>query len=131
MREPFNIRSYAHLFELLPGNERIICDVLRQIVLETLPGCKEKIAYNVPFFYGKKRICLIWPASIPRGGIKKGVLFGFCYGHKLKDEDRYLMHGTNKQVYYQIYDSPEEIDETAIRKLLVEAGKLDGLIQNE
>ncbi len=114
------------MFEALPENERIITDVLRQIVLENLPAyCKEKISYNVPFFCGNKGICIIWPASIPRGGIKEGVLLGFWYGNKLKDADNYLTHGTNKQIFYKIFRSPEEIDERAIVKLLKEAVTVD------
>ena len=54
------IRSLVQLYELLPENERIITDVLRQIVIDNLPAyCKEKISYNVPFFYGNKGICII------------------------------------------------------------------------
>ena len=122
------IRSLLHLFEVLPEEERIIVDVLRQIILENLPiGCKEKISYNVPFFYGKKGICIVWPASIPRGGIKQGVLLGFWYGNKLRDADNYLTHGTNKQIFYKIYRSAEEIDENAIVKLLKEAVKIDSI----
>jgi len=122
----FKIRSLVHLFELLPEEERIIVDVLRQIIIENLPErCKEKISYNVPFFYGNKSICLIWPATIPRGGIKEGVLLGFWYGNKLNDVDNYLTHGTNKQVFYKIFRSAEEIDEPAIIKLLKEAVQLD------
>lgn len=122
------IRSLLHLFEVLPEEERIIVDVLRQIILENLPiGCKEKISYNVPFFYGKKGICIVWPASIPRGGIKQGVLLGFWYGNKLNDADNYLTHGTNKQIFYKIYRSAEEIDENAIVKLLKEAVKIDSI----
>ena len=114
------------LLEILPENERIIVDVLRQIILENLPAyCKEKISYNVPFFYGNKGICIIWPATVPRGGIKEGVLLGFWYGNKLNDEDNYLTRGTNKQIFYKIYKSPEEIDETAIVKLLHEAIRID------
>jgi hypothetical protein len=125
---PIKIASVAHLFELLPENERIIADVLRQIILETLPpACREKISYNVPSYFGKKRICLIWPASIPRGGIKNGVLLGFWYGNRLTDEDHYLERGTNKQVFYKIYTAPEEIDENAVKKLLREALRVDGL----
>jgi hypothetical protein len=121
------IKSLVQLYELLPENERIITDV-RQIIKENLPiGCREKISYNVPFFYGKKGICIIWPATIPRGGIKKGVLLGFWYGNKLKDADNYLTHGTNKQVFYKIYHSPEEINGRAIIKLLKEAVKVDGI----
>lgn len=121
------ITSLVELFTILPEDERIIVDVLRQIVIETLPDyCKEKISYNVPLFYGNKAICIIWPSTVPRGGIKKGVLFGFWYGNRLKDPDRYLEHGTNKQVFYKIYHAAEEIDEKPIRKLLKEAIKLDG-----
>ena len=124
------IRSLIHLFEVLPEEQRIITDVLRQIILENLPeNCKEKISYNVPFFYGRRGICIVWPAAIPRGGIKEGVLLGFWYGNKLKDADNYLTHGTNKQIFYKIYRSPEEIDERAIVKLLKEAVKLDGVKQ--
>jgi len=120
------IRSILHLYELLNDNERLIVDILRQIITENLPaGCKEKISYNVPFFYGKKGICIIWPATIPRGGIKKGVLLGFWYGNKLKDLDNYLTHGTNKQIFYKIYNDAEEINERAIKKLLKEAVAVD------
>ena len=125
-KSSFKIRSLLHLFEILPENERIITDVLRQIITEHLPAnCKEKISFNVPFFYGKKGICIIWPSAIPRGGIKNGVLLGFWYGNKLKDTDDYLTHGTNKKVFYKIYNSFKEIDEKAIVKLLKEAADLD------
>ena len=124
--QAFKIRSLVQLFDLLPENERVIVDVLRQIILENLPAhCKEKISCNVPFFYGKKGLCIIWPSTIPRGGIKEGVLLGFWYGNRLKDTDNYLTHGTNKQVFYKIYKSPEEIDEAAIVKLLNEALVVD------
>lgn len=124
---PFpKIRNLVQLYDLLEDEERIIVDVLRQIIKETLPDyCKEKIAYNVPFFYGNRSICLAWPATVPRGGIKSGVLLGFWYGNRLKDFDQYLTHGSNKQVFYKIYQTAEEIDEAAIIKLLKEAAALD------
>ena len=120
------ITSLVQFFELLPEDERIIVDVLRQIISENLPGyCKEKLSFNVPYFYGKRGICIIWPAAIPRGGIKQGVLLGFWQGNKLKDEDGYLTRGTNKKVFYKIYTHIEEIDEPAIVKLLKEAVRVD------
>jgi hypothetical protein len=122
----YKITSLPELYDLLPEEERIIVDILRQIVKETLPAyCREKISYSVPFFYGHKGICIIWPSTVPRGGIKKGVLIGFWYGCKLEDVDNYLKHGSNKQIFYKIYTTPEEIDEKAIRKLLKEAVALD------
>ena len=120
------IRSVLQVYEIIPEHERIIVDVLRRIITEQLPPhCKEKISYNVPFFYGHKGICIVWPAGIPRGGIKKGVLLGFWYGNKLKDADNYLTHGTNKQIFYKIFYTAEEINEKAIIKLLKEAVQLD------
>lgn len=126
IQSPVKIRSLLELYTLLPEDEKLMVDVLRQIIIETLPAyCKEKISYNVPFFYGNKGICIIWPSAIPRGGIKKGVLLGFWYGNKLTDEDRFLSHGTNKQIFYKIYHTVEEIDEEPIKKLLQEAITLD------
>ena len=120
------IKNLVDLITILPEDEKIIVDVLRQIIIETLPEyCKEKISYNVPFFYGHKGICIIWPSTVPRGGIKKGVLLGFWYGNKLNDPDGFLSHGTNKQIFYKIYQTPEEIDEDPIIKLLNEAIRLD------
>jgi hypothetical protein len=119
-------RSLVHLFELLPENERIIVDVLRQIIIETLPPhCKEKISFNVPYFYGNKGICIVWPATIPRGGIKSGVLLGYWYGNRLKDKENYLTKGTNKRVFYKIFQSPEDIDEKLVVALLKEAVDVD------
>ncbi|MBL0183638.1 MAG: DUF1801 domain-containing protein [Chitinophagaceae bacterium] len=120
------IKSVLELYELLPENERLIVDILREIIKEQLPShCKEKISYNVPFFYGNKSICLVWPSSVPRGGIKKGVMLAFWYGNRLTDADNYLTHGTNKQIFYKIYYSVDEINIKAIAKLLKEAVKLD------
>lgn len=119
-------RSMGEFWDHLPEDEREIVDVLRQIVLENLPPyCVEKLSYNVPYYYGKRRICMIWPASVPRGGIKTGVLFGLSEGYRLADVDRYLTHGTNTVVFYKIYRAVDEIDERAIAKLLHEAAALD------
>lgn len=119
------------MYDFLPEDELLLLDVLRQIAIKSLNGyAKEKISYNVPFFYGNKSICLIWPASVPRGGIKSGVMFSFWYGNKLKDEDNYLTHGTNKQIFYKIYHSVDEIDEPALDKLIQEAIELDKIFKN-
>jgi uncharacterized protein YdhG (YjbR/CyaY superfamily) len=70
------IKSILHLYEVIPDNERIITEVLRQIVKKNLPAsCKEKIAYNVPFFYDNKGICIIWPAAIYQGEELRKVFF--------------------------------------------------------
>jgi hypothetical protein len=119
-------KSWIELLPHLPENERIMVDVLRGIILSASPGhIREKMAFGVPYFYGNKGICIVWPATVPRGGIKKGVLLGFWYGKLLADKDGYLTRGTNKQIFYKIFYAPEEIDDRPILKLLKEAVKLD------
>lgn len=127
-RTPLKITSVVQLYDILPEQERLITDVLRQLIRAVLPAsCKEKISYNVPFFYGNRGICIIWPATIPRGGIKSGVLLGFWHGNKLNDTDNYLSRGNNKQVFYKIYHSVTDIDTAAVVKLLKAAAALDAL----
>lgn len=120
-------QSLVEFWEYLPEHERLITDVLRNLVLQNIPNkCKEKLSYNVPFYSLKKRICFIWPAAVPWGGFKKGVMLGFCYGNKLHDKNNYLTKGTNKQVYYKIYTAVEEIEAAEIISLLAEALDYDG-----
>jgi hypothetical protein len=72
------IRSILQLYEAIPESERIIVDVLRHMILDDLPPyCREKISFNLPFFYGNKGICIIWPSSIPRGASKRVCCWGF------------------------------------------------------
>lgn len=127
MRTPKpKFHSLLQLYEHLPDHERIITDVLRQIIIQYLPkDHKEKLAFNVPCFYCKKRICIVWPASVKGGGVKDGVLLGFSQGYKLKDRHKYLERGTNKRIYYKIIRSMDDIDEVAIVDLLKEALKID------
>ncbi|MBS1932730.1 MAG: hypothetical protein JST96_01945 [Bacteroidetes bacterium] len=120
------IKSIVQLYELLPQEERMIVDVLREIIADNLPAyCKEKISFSVPYFYGKKGICIIWPSAIPRGGIKRGVLLGFWYGNKINDNENFLTHGTNKQIFYKIYHSANEIKIKPLVKLLKRAVEID------
>lgn len=115
-------RSIIEFYDSLPKDEMIIVDILRNLIKENLPpGSKEKFAFNVPYFYGKRGICIIWPASVKGGGVKEGVLLGFMYGFKLADVDKYLSSGTNKKIFYRIFTEPQQIDELAIKTLLAEA----------
>ena len=47
----------------------------------------------------------------------EGVLLGYWYGNKLKDEDGYLKHGINKRVFYKIFRRVEDIDQKRDHKI--------------
>lgn len=108
----------------LPPAELKIVEYLRALVLQCLPDGKEKLAYNVPFYYRYSRICFIWPGAVPWGKVKDGVELGFCNGHLLSDNS-YLNGGSRKEVYIKTFNSVKDIDATIVRQLLYEAVVID------
>lgn len=74
---------------------------------------------------------MIWPASVKGGGVKKGVLFGFSRGVLLSDPDQYLTHGSNKRIFYKIFQSVEEIEIIPLINLLNEAVQIDSLLKKQ
>lgn len=119
-------RSVEEFLEYLPPRERQLVDFLRALVFDCLPGCREKLAFNVPFYYRRSRICFIWPASVPWGNVKKGgVELGFVKGYRLQDELNYLEKGSRKEVYVKTFHQIGELDVPLIKSYLFEAWQID------
>ena len=96
-----SFRNIDQFLDFLPDGEKRMTEILRTIILDTLPQCKEKLSYNVPFYKLRKRICFIWPSAIPWGNVKEGVMLGFTNGSQLTD-DGYLEKGERKSVYTRV-----------------------------
>jgi uncharacterized protein YdhG (YjbR/CyaY superfamily) len=122
--QPVAFTHVRNFLAYLPPEELEMVELLRTIVLEGIPDCKEKLAYNVPFYYRYSRICFIWPGSVPWGKIKEGVEMGFCKGNLLSDSS-YLNAGDRKEVYIKTFQHVKEIDATLLRALLYEAVQID------
>jgi hypothetical protein len=126
-----SFKSVEEFLDFLPENELKIVEFLRQIVLDCIPNCIEKLSYNVPFYKKNKNICFIWPASVSWGNVKhNGVKFGFTTGYLLNDEIGFLDKGTRKQVYTKDYMSINEINVDLLKAYLYEATKLDKKINS-
>jgi hypothetical protein len=98
--QPFQFNSFEDFLNHLPESEKILVLELQVLIEECLPAVKRKLSYNVPFYSLKKRVCFIWPSSVPWGNVKlKGVQLGFCQGYLLQDPDAFLDRGARKQVY--------------------------------
>lgn len=124
---PYQHLSFASVEEMLaylPAEECKVVEVLREIVLSCLPQAKEKLAYNVPFYYQHSRLCFIWPGSVPWGSIKEGVLIGFCKGHLLSDAS-YLDMGNRKNVFTKKFNATREINREKLEQLLYETAWID------
>lgn len=114
------------LLTFLPEDQLIITAKLRELVLATVEGVVEKLAYNVPFYRLYKNICFIWPGAVPWGNkTREGVEFGFNYGYLLYDASDYLDKGNRNQVYSKMFYHPEEIDEELLRHFLLESIEID------
>ncbi len=120
-----NVNSIEEFFEYLTPSESRTSKILYSLITETLPEVREKISYNVPFFYRKKNICFIWPASIPWGGLSSGVALGFTKGHLLSDPEDYLEKGQRKYVRMKTFQSSKDIDHDQILAFLFEAYEID------
>lgn len=107
--------------DYLPEEEQEVVLFLRKIILECISNCKEKLAYNVPFYYCHSRICYIWPASIPWGKVEKGVAIGFCKNASFLDETFETTQFASKNVF----SSVKEIDVTLLRQQIYEAVLID------
>lgn len=118
--------SVDAFLEYLPDHELQLVTYLRNLVLSCLPDCHEKLALNVPFYYRHRRVCFIWPSSVPWGNVKKGgVQLGFVYGNCLRDEINYLDRGSRKQVYSKTFMKIEDIDPNILKTYLFEAVEID------
>ena len=122
--------QFRHLddfYEFLPDNEIKLVLALRQLIYDCIPLVQEKLSYNVPYYYRKRNICFIWPASILWGKKQsyEGVRLGFTSGYLLKDEGQYLERGLRKQVYWRDFKEMKELDVMMIRALLYEAVQID------
>lgn len=112
--------------DFLPEDELEIVEFLRAVVFDCISNCREKLSYNVPYYYRHSRICFIWPASVPWGNVKqKGVLFGFCNGNLLTDDLNWLDKGKRKYVYTKTFTKIEQIDIDLLKTYIFEAVEVD------
>ncbi len=124
--QPYKFRDIDEMLDSLPKEERKITEFLRALVLDTLPQVKEKLSFNVPFYFLRKNVCHIWPGSVSWGKkTYEGVSFGFAYGSLLLDETDYLDKGTRKQIYTKKFLSLSEIDAPLLKSYLFESALID------
>lgn len=122
--------SINEMLDKLPATEMEIVECLRSLISNTLPNVRERLSYNVPFYFGNRRIVYIWPGSIAWGDrIKEGVEIGFCYG-KFLSHNNYLEQNNRQQVFSKRIYRINEINTKLIEQLLVEANEIDELMKN-
>lgn len=119
--------SVNEFLDYLPEDELEVVEALRSIVLSAMPNCREKLSYNVPFYFLNRAVCFIWPQSVLWGKkeMDHGVRIGFHKGYLMDDPDGYLDRGNRKQVYTRDFKTRQEIDPKILRSYLFQAIVLD------
>jgi len=87
---------------------------LRQLILSTTPGITEKLAYGIPFFYYKGRLCYLHTT-------KSGIDVSFLKGTKIVDELGHLELRKRKQIMSFVVPLDGKFDEGLLRFYLQEA----------
>ncbi|MBP7239934.1 MAG: DUF1801 domain-containing protein [Saprospiraceae bacterium] len=121
-----HFESMDEFLDYLPEDELNIVLKLRDLILQALPDCIEKLSYNVPYYKRHANICFIWPSSISWGNVKQeGVRLGFTKGYLLEDTAGYLDKGQRKQVYCKDFFTIQDIHPDIVQSFLYEAALLD------
>ncbi|MCB9261858.1 MAG: DUF1801 domain-containing protein [Flavobacteriales bacterium] len=120
-------KTLEEFFDYLPPDELKISRFLYELTQDCLPFSTNKLSFNVPYFYGHRAICFIWPGSVLWGKKRtyKGVRFGLTSGHLLNDETQYFKLESRKFVSYRDFENIHEIDIDLLKSLLFEAWDID------
>ncbi|MBL6447295.1 DUF1801 domain-containing protein [Fulvivirga sp. 29W222] len=122
-----DFKSIDDFLDYLPEEELNIVQRLRSLIIDTVPEIKERLAYNVPFYYRHYRLLYIWPSAIPWGGLKSGVSLGFCYGALIVDGG-YLNKTDKKQTATKNFKNVKEIDVFLLRDLIYQSTEIDNAL---
>ena len=119
--QKIKFKNLADFNNAISEQELEIVEILRESIYDSIPEIRERLAYNVPFFYRKRRLCFIWPASVPWGGISSGVALGFVQGSKMTT----LPVLPGKQIASIVFQHKNEIDKSDLETWLFEALQID------
>ncbi len=91
---------------------------IRSILINTLPGIKEKISYGIPFYYYCGPLCYI--------NVRKNFIdLGFTKGYALIKRLNTLDMKNRKQVASMKFYREKEINENLIKEVLIEAASIN------
>ena len=118
-------KDFESFFYAILPEEQAICSAIRETIRLNFPHLRETWAYGVPYYRGLRRICFLYPASLPYSGISVGVNLGFTRGNLMSNTEGLLEMGHRKEVAYLHLDSPQQVLDYPVLELLHEAVLLD------
>ena len=117
--------SVSSYIQNQPAKARVLMQTLRNRIVESMPYCDEKVTYDIPFFYYKRRMCYLYLSKKK----KDVVLLGFCQGAQLSNEQGLLV-GNGKVIRVIEFDLNQTQDLDLVQEVINEAVILQDHIYN-
>jgi len=111
-------RKWIDAYVKKAGKLQVVTKAVRALVKKTVPGCEEYVnPWKIPSFDSNGPLCGFMKA-------KEHVVFIFLRGAKLADPQK-LLEGTGKGVRHVKLRSVADVKRPGVKKLIVEAAKLN------
>ena len=111
-------RAWIDVYVAKAGKQKDVVKGLRSLVRRTLAGCEEYVnPWKIPSFDSNGTVCGFMTG-------KEHVTFIFLRGAALPDPEK-LLEGTGKSVRHVKVRTATDVKRPALKKLIVEAAKLN------
>ncbi|HEX7847192.1 MAG TPA: DUF1801 domain-containing protein [Chitinophagaceae bacterium] len=100
--------------EALPEERKEICEILREIILENVPGIIEKLSFKIPFYH-------YYGMFMYLNNTKEGIDVAFCRGRDLLETFPQLTSKSRAIVATVCIKHKKEINSFAVREMIVTA----------
>lgn len=108
------MRTVDDYIAILPPERQRICEYLRELVLETVPGVQEKLSFKIPFYHYHGMFMYF-------NDRKEGIDVAFCRGKDLVEAFPQLVQKERAIVATVCVTSMKDIATLEIRELVVAA----------
>ena len=108
------MRSVDEYIESLPDERREICEIVRELILENVPGIIEKLSFKIPFYHYFGMFMYI-------NNTKEGIDVAFCRGKDLLEEFPQLNIKNRATIATVTIQNKNDIKKFNLRPLIVTA----------
>ncbi len=108
------LKTVDAYIESLPDDHRIVCEKLRELIIENVPGVEEKLSFKIPFYH-------FYGMFMYLNTTKEGIDVAFCRGKDLTLLFPQLTQKGRAIVATVLVRHPRDISKLQIREIIVAA----------
>lgn len=108
------MKAVDEYIESLPDDRREICEMIRELILSSVPGIEEKLSFKIPFYH-------YFGMFLYLNNTKEGIDVAFCRGKDLLEEFPQLITKGRAIVATLCIQNKKEISTYNLRDIIVAA----------